>query len=215
MQTHETFIAQVAALVRARLNNDDVRALAHIKLAYGTGPSGARGVTYYKAWQNGETEPAPFVELCAFGESDWIQLAGTTVHELGHVLAGFTAGHGKGWKEATQRCGLQRPKAAGQSYTLALFAPDLREAIYNLEKPADGAPNRKAPSLIGLGLKPKPCGAGIGTRGGKSKGPGSGSRLIKVACTECGYPVRVTRKWLDQAGAPLCPQHNGPMLIPS
>lgn len=31
------------------------------------------------------------------------------------------------------------------------------------------------------------------------------TRLLKVACAETGYTVRVTRKWLDEAGAPLCP----------
>lgn len=33
------------------------------------------------------------------------------------------------------------------------------------------------------------------------------TRLIKVECMECGYTVRVTRKWLDEAGAPICPNH--------
>lgn len=32
-----------------------------------------------------------------------------------------------------------------------------------------------------------------------------GTRLIKAECGCCGYTVRVTRKWLDGAGAPLCP----------
>ena len=51
----------------------------------------------------------------------------------------------------------------------------------------------------------------IGVRGGKSRGQGSGSRLKKVACGACGYTARVTTKWLDQAGAPLCPCNKEPM----
>ena len=31
------------------------------------------------------------------------------------------------------------------------------------------------------------------------------TRLVKCECEACGYNVRVTRKWLDQTGAPLCP----------
>lgn len=38
------------------------------------------------------------------------------------------------------------------------------------------------------------------------------SRLIKAECDACGYTVRVTRKWVDQAGAPHCPQH-GAMIV--
>lgn len=32
-----------------------------------------------------------------------------------------------------------------------------------------------------------------------------GTRLLKAECTCCGYTVRVTRRWLDTGGAPLCP----------
>ena len=38
------------------------------------------------------------------------------------------------------------------------------------------------------------------------------TRLIKVECVNgSGYCVRVTRKWLDAVGAPICPCHNEPM----
>ncbi len=30
---------------------------------------------------------------------------------------------------------------------------------------------------------------------------------IKCACSNCGYTVHTTRKWLELAGAPLCPKH--------
>jgi hypothetical protein len=36
------------------------------------------------------------------------------------------------------------------------------------------------------------------------------TRLVKVAC-QCGYTVRVTRKWLD-CGAPICPVDNTEMV---
>ena len=39
------------------------------------------------------------------------------------------------------------------------------------------------------------------------------TRLLKAEC-KCGYTVRVTRKWLDAVGAPICPGHPGkPMNI--
>ena len=205
IQTHETFITQVAALVSDRLSPADRAVLARIKLVYGAGENGVRGVTYYRKWQNGQTEPAPFVEVGAFAEQDWVQLAGTTLHELAHVLAGWGSGHGSNWKEAADRCGLRRALAGGQSYSLATFDPTLRFAIAALQKPTDGTPN--ASSLAGRGFLPRPCGQGIGTRGGKSRGRGSGSRLNKVTCPACGYLARVTRKWLDKSGPPHCPEH--------
>jgi hypothetical protein len=30
---------------------------------------------------------------------------------------------------------------------------------------------------------------------------------LKAESGDCGYTVRVTRKWVDDAGAPHCPKH--------
>ena len=43
----------------------------------------------------------------------------------------------------------------------------------------------------------------------QTKGPSKkqSTRLIKCECPDCGYVCRTTRKWIDDAGAPICPQH--------
>jgi len=38
-----------------------------------------------------------------------------------------------------------------------------------------------------------------------------GTRMVKCQCAECGYVARTTRKWLDAAGAPICPTHKSGM----
>lgn len=197
MITHEAYIANVAAIAASRLDREDAAKLAGIKLTYGKGPGGVRGVTYYNAWSNGDESHA-FCEICASGESSELQVAGTTIHELAHVVAGWNAGHGPAWKAACKRLGLRRAIAAGQEYSLAAFAPDVRHAVAKLDKPTDGQP------VAALsGKTQKPCTAGIGTRGGKSRGVGSGSRMLKVSCPNDGYTVRATAKWLE-LGAPKC-----------
>ena len=41
-----------------------------------------------------------------------------------------------------------------------------------------------------------------------------GTRLLKADCMAgSGYCVRVTRKWVDEAGAPICPCHHEPMVV--
>lgn len=194
MSTHEQFVHSVAALAIARLNADETLKAQAVKLVYGSGPSGTRGVTFYSRWKKaGQTDAVPFVEVSAFGQESWVQVAGTTIHELGHVLAGWSAAHGKDWKAACERLGLRRIKAAGTRYCLAMFAPDLRNAIAMLPRPSDGEPVSPVAGMVGAGpLGPvtvKGCNVGIGTRGGKSRGKGSGSRLRLWEC-ECDPPVK-------------------------
>jgi hypothetical protein len=100
---------------RFACKREDAAKIRRIKLAYGFGQPGLRGVTIYSRWANGHgpQDADPFVEICAAGEESIVQLAGTTVHELAHVVAGWEAGHGNGWKETCERLGLRCVKAAG------------------------------------------------------------------------------------------------------
>jgi hypothetical protein len=191
--THEQFIQAVRDIAVQRLNAEERAAVLDAKLVYGAGSKATRGVTYFGCWKNGHDHA--FAEVCAFGEDSPIQVAGTTLHELGHVLAGMGKGHGKGWQESCERLGLQFVRAAGTRYSLACFAPNIREAIAALPQPTDGRPTPFGginPNGTPLQIKLRGCGAGIGAKGGKSRGVGSGSRLRKFVCG-CGVIVRASR----------------------
>jgi hypothetical protein len=41
------------------------------------------------------------------------------------------------------------------------------------------------------------------------------TRLLKAECQDCGYTVRVTRKWVEEAGTPLCPCNGASMEVKS
>lgn len=186
--THEQFVQQVAEIACSRLSSTDACTCKNIKLAYGAGPDGVRGVTYYNRW--GQVDgTAPFVAINALHQVSLVQLAGTTIHELGHVLAGYEAGHGKGWHDACEKLGLRRILAGGTDYKWSMFDKDIRALIAGMPKPTDGSPQ-----VFGSGVAnykgPKPCAAGIGTRGGKSRGAGSGSRLRLFVC-DCPAPIKV------------------------
>lgn len=198
--SHEAFIHAVRNIVASRANAQDAAKLRRIKLAYGFGQPGLRGVTIYSRWANGHgpQDADPFVEICAAGEESIVQLAGTTVHELAHVVAGWDAGHGKDWKATCERLGLRCVMAAGTRYSWAMFERGLRDAILALGEPADGRPmNGLVTMKIGKRQgKVGPCTAGVGTRGGKSRGAGSGSRMRKYVCGH-GQIIRAATDELD------------------
>ena len=190
--THEQFVQSVAEIACSRLSSADACTCKAVKLTYGAGPDGTRGVTYYNRWGKADTK-VPFVAINALYQESLVQLAGTTIHELGHVLAGWDAGHGPAWKEACEKLGLRRIKAAGTNYAWAMFDKDIRSFIAGLPKPADGEPQKLFGSDFKIGKTktgPKPCTAGIGTHGGKSRGVGSGSRLRLFMCS-CPNPIKV------------------------
>ena len=210
LYTHEDFVHDVLELVRARLSQDDRKALAGVKLVYGAGKPSTRGVTYYNAWgAPGSTDKRPLIEICAFCERDRVQVAGTTIHEIGHVLAGWDAAHGKVWKDACERAGLRRIKAAGTNYVMMMIEPGLRRAITALPEINDGTPESAQAAGIGPrgGLSGGGCSAGQGTRGGTSRGAGSGSRMIKMWCNDCGYICRASATAIATHGPVHCPAH--------
>jgi hypothetical protein len=190
--SHESFIHGVRAIVADRAPVAARQRLLSAKLVYGAGSGEYRGVCFYQAWTNGDVHE--FVEIAATGEESNVQLAGTTIHELGHVLAGPGAGHGPGWRTASRVLGLTVTSAAGQAYAPEHFAPDVWRAIERLAFPTDGRPTFRAIGPVVPKAKLRPCPMGIGTRGGRSRGPGSGSRL---RLWECQCQVRVARDHFD------------------
>lgn len=200
--THEEFIQAVRRTVlefsAGTLDAEQIEKLQTTKLVYGLGEPGLRGVTWYNKWEH--TKGGDIIEICAFGEESWVQLAGTTIHELGHVLAGHGAGHDKGWKDACRKLGLRRVHAAGTVYMLANFHPFIRNRLALMDKPKDGKPvvlGAGLGTLLGITFpKARICTQGIGTRGGKSRGAGSGSRLRKYVCGH-GQIIRASTDSLD------------------
>jgi hypothetical protein len=202
--TVETFLmmARDAILSTADLKPDEYERLANVKVTYGMGDGSYRGITAYGAWKRGTPgtdelsdahSTTDFIEIAATAQESWIQLAGTLLHELGHSLAGMGTGHGKAWKSECVRLGfVKEPAAAGQRYWLSLFRPELRLALYGIARVLrDGSPNFWTRGMSGAGVATvKPCRAGQGTRGGKSRGTGSGSRLRLWECG-CERPVKV------------------------
>ena len=196
--THERYLHAVRDVVinrareRGTITTEQGERLAHTKPLYGVGDGTYRGVTVFGAWENGVGR-VDIVEIAATGQESWIQLAGTVIHELGHVLAGMDAGHSNRWKDTAVSLGFTtRPAAAGQVYHLATIDSKIRQAVHELaQQIGDGRPEFRTFAIPTLPTQQRSCSAGIGTRGGTSRGKGSGSRMRLWECDCTPKPVKV------------------------
>jgi hypothetical protein len=104
----------------------------------------------------------------------------TLAHEIAHAVVGLQEKHNKVFKRCVTAIGLKGKATAtiGSENFLADMKP--------LVKKLGGYPHSK----LNPGLRPVKK---------------QTTRLIKAECPDCGYNVRVTRKWLSEVGAPLCP----------
>ncbi len=109
-----------------------------------------------------------------------VQVLATLAHEVAHAVVGLKEKHNRVFGKCARAIGLEgklTATGAGEDFTA--------EAKKWLKK---------------LGTYPH-AKLDPGYRPTKKQT----TRLIKCVCGKCGYNVRVTRKWLDAAGAPLCP----------
>lgn len=115
-----------------------------------------------------------------------VKIMGVLAHELAHAIVGTEVGHKAPFKRCAEAVGLTgKMTATEEGPEFTAFA----EAFI---------------------AKRGPYPAGTLSLNARKK---QGTRLLKCECAECGYTVRVTRRWLDAVGAPWCPVEQEPMEV--
>lgn len=115
-----------------------------------------------------------------------IAVGGIVMHELLHAMLPYGAGHRKPFSQAAKRLGLD----GKPTHATIKEGSELAMLVEEMAMQLGDYPHES----LALG-----------------DGPVQTTRLIKVACPICGYVARVTYKWIDEAGCPVCPQDLIPM----
>jgi hypothetical protein len=108
--------------------------------------------------------------------TEGIRILDVLAHELVHATVGTAAGHRKPFRQCALKVGLVGP---------------MRATMAGAEFVA------WAEALI-TRIGPYPAGHLMDVKK-------QGTRLRKCECSVCGYTARVARKWITQAGPPICP----------
>ena len=111
---------------------------------------------------------------------DGARVLDVLLHEALHAALPVGTGHGPAFRRAATACGL----AGKPTATIVDDGSELADTI--------------AEWWMTLGAYPH---AAVNTANRKKQT----TRMLKVECLEDGYTVRMTRKWLDEMGAPTCP----------
>lgn len=135
------------------------------------------GTAIGQCWDNIISSDKHFEVFVSPGLKDGATIIGTLAHELVHATVGIKAGHKGAFKRCATDIGLEgKMTETKMGDGLALAAGEWIEALGDY--PAGS-------------LNP-------------NKMKKQSTRLMKVECSDCGYVARVTRKWIEDVGAPYC-----------
>ena len=114
--------------------------------------------------------------------ADPVRVLDVLLHELIHTAVGLRCGHKGAFKRIATALGLEG------KMTATVAGEALRARLTAI--------------VDALGPLPHASLNGDAHSGPKKQA----TRMIKATC-DCGYTVRLTRKWIDDVGAPHCPLH--------
>jgi hypothetical protein len=191
-QTREAWLNYVAQHMAPIFDQLRAPLPPQLRIAIGFTSSGRRSKHIGECWDNQCSEDRHFEifirpDLSESKELMPMQVAAILGHELVHAAVGVAAGHGKEFRRVARGIGLIGPMAATTA------GPEFEQALRPILEAAGPLPHGR------LRLA-----AGVSSHSRRKR---QYSRPVKCACGKCGYTVHTMRKWLDLAGAPLCPKH--------
>ena len=190
----ESWLNRVAVGIAPLFKALDTPFPDRIRVAIGFTSRGAKGKAIGECWDNrcsGDGHFEIFIrpDLAHAPDAMPTQIAAILAHELVHAAVGIAAGHGQAFKRIAVGLGLVRPMRA------TIPGEDFLAAI--------------VPIIAAAGPLPH---ARLDTDGETTRPKKQATRMFKCECEACGYTVRTARKWLETAGAPVCPiEGHGPM----
>jgi hypothetical protein len=130
-----------------------------------------------QCWSSANSEDNHFEIFIHPSQSDSIEVIDTLIHELCHATVGLRAGHKAPFKKCANAVGL-----VGQMRS-ASAGDELKATIAQWVAEAGQYPHA---TLTQSGIKKQ------------------STRMIKCVCSQCGYQVYTSKKWIEVA-LPVCP----------
>lgn len=180
--TRQQWLARVTDELRARFNTVGYTVPAEVRASIGFASTGLRSRRIGECWASEASSDAHAEIFLVPTLADPAAIVATLAHELVHATVGIKANHGPVFRKCAVAIGLTG------KMTATVAGDEFKRYI--------------AEMLVRVGEYP--AGNLNAMTNGQKK---QTTRLLKAVCEDCGYTVRVTRKWVEDAGAPHCPGH--------
>lgn len=170
-----------------------------IRFAVAFTSQGKKGKVAGECWHAGASDDGHHEIIIRADFADPAEVLGILAHELVHAALPPDAKHGKLFRDAALKIGLEGPMRH------AMPGPVLKERLNEVAASLGAFPharlNFERVTLTGLEAADRP--------------KKQGTRMLKAECigSGCGYTVRVAARWITEAGPPHCPRH-GAMATP-
>jgi len=200
-QTREAWLNYVAHRIAPMFEQLGAPLPVQLRIAIGFTSSGRRSRNIGECWDNRCSEDRHFEifirpDISESKDLMPMQVAAILGHELVHAAVGVTAGHRKEFRRVARGIGLVGPMTATSA------GPEFEKTVRPILEKAGPLPHGRLQLAVGASSH-------------SSRRKKQYSRQIKCVCGKCGYTVYATPKWLDPAGAPLCPEHGRMSVVSS
>ena len=173
----EDWLARLASKMGKRFEAEGYP-LPAIRMACGFPSTGKRSKRIGECWTDSASEDGTHEIFIHPNMAEPHRVADILCHELIHTAVGIDAKHGPAFKKLANAMGLIGPMKATTA------GPEFEAWT--------------APLIAKLGPYPH---ASLG--GATTTTKTQTTRMIKLVCSECGYQLRTTRKWIE-IGVPTC-----------
>lgn len=204
----ETWLNSLATMMAPRFEELG-HPLPKFRVSIGWPSAGKNADVTGECWDKRVSSDAHFEIFLNPGRDDDMAVACTLAHELVHAAVGLEHGHKGDFAKVATGLGFRRPLTHAQQ-------PDaLVEWVRPMLDKLGKIPHAAINYSRGGDVRVKRTGAGVqpvDDDGGDDEAPinnrpkKQSTRLKKCECSQCGYTVRVTQKWLE-VGPPHCPVH--------
>ena len=213
----EKWLNELASALRPAFKRAGAPMPRNVRMACSWTGQGARSNAIGECWTTSVSKDgtweimiSPIMDTALTADKQGV--ADILAHELVHAAVGLEHRHGGEFKRVALALGLAGPMTATNAGPE--FVKLVKPMLAKLGKypHAELAPNGNGKPLPPI-MVPDPRNPdGPKIPMPRTSGPRKqGTRLLKAACDDCGYTVRVTRTWLQKSGAPLCPCNSKPM----